>query len=238
MRITRHPLITALSLLLIIGLGACGDDDATDTSGANDAGIPIAAPAYLAFRDQPTACGAERPPEAVEMQFAAPGEAGASGPITAILHTSCGDIRLELDAAAAPQTVNSFVSLARNGYFDGTMSHRIIPGYIVQAGDPTAAGTGNPGYLIPDELPPADFLYTRGVVAMANSGLADTAGSQFFIMLGDAALPPTYAVFGEVVEGFEVLDILGALPMGTNPNDPTPSRPLETVYLEWVEVSG
>jgi cyclophilin family peptidyl-prolyl cis-trans isomerase len=234
MRITR--IIPLLALMLL--LAACGDDDTAVTEAPADTGVPITAPAYQAFREQPTACGAERPAPAVEMQFPSAGDAAVTGTVTVVLHTSCGDVILELDADATPETVESFVFLARSGYFDGTVSHRIIPGYIVQAGDPTASGSGNPGYLIPDELPPADFFYTRGVIAMANAGVANSAGSQFFIMLGDAALPPTYAVFGRVVEGFDVLDTLAALPMGPNPNDPTPSRPLETVYLEWVEVVG
>ena len=230
MPITRIILIAARVLVLAAGLAACSDDDVV--------GSPIASPDYLAFREQPTACGAERPPAATEMQYDSSGEADVSGTVAVVLHTSCGKIRLNLDADTAPETVNSFVFLARDGYFNGTVSHRIIPGYIVQAGDPTAAGTGNPGYLIPDELPAPDFLYTRGVVAMANSGLPDSAGSQFFIMLDTAALPPTYAVFGEVVDGFDVLDTLGRLPLGPHPLDPTNSRPLETVYLEWVEVVG
>jgi len=230
MCITRTIFSTALTLVLATGLAACGDDEVS--------GTPITSPDYLAFWGQPTACGAQRPPAATEMQFDSPGDADVSGIVAVVLHTSCGEIHLELDADAVPETVNSFVFLARSGYFDGTVSHRIIPGYIVQAGDPTAAGTGNPGYLIPDELPAPDSVYTRGVVAMANSGLPYSAGSQFFIMLDTAALPPSYAVFGVVVDGFDVLDTLGGLPLGPNLRDPTNSHPLQTVYLERVEVVG
>jgi peptidyl-prolyl cis-trans isomerase B (cyclophilin B) len=212
---------------------ACGGGAAPSTAAAAGA---IATPEYLAFRSQPTACEAEAPPAAIAMTFDRPGAAGVEGPVRAILHTSCGPVVLRLDPADAPQTVNSFVFLAREGYFDGTVSHRVVPGFMFQAGDPTATGTGGPGYTIPDEFPAAGFAYTRGVVAMANTGAADSGGSQFFIALGQIGLPPTYTVFGRVVEGLDVLDRIAALPMGPNPPDAVNSRPLETMYLERVEV--
>ncbi|MBN2112962.1 MAG: peptidylprolyl isomerase [Acidimicrobiia bacterium] len=161
-----------------------------------------------------------------------------TGPVRVVLHTSCGAITLELDPALAPETVNSFVFLARQGYFDGTVSHRVLPGFVFQAGDPTASGTGSPGYRLPDEFPPDGFAYTKGVLAMANTGAPESGGSQFFIALDDIDLPPAYTVFGRVIEGFETLDQIAALPLGPNPGDPAPSRPLETVYLERVEVVG
>lgn len=154
----------------------------------------------------------------------------------AVLHTSCGPITIELDPALAPETVNSFVFLAEEGYYDGTVSHRVVPGYVIQAGDPTASGRGGPGYAIPDEFPAPDFSYTRGIVAMANTGRPNTGGSQFFLVLEDASLPPNYTVFGTVVDGFEVMDRIGQLPLGPQPGDAVPSRPLETVYLERVEI--
>lgn len=203
--------------------------------GGGDEPTGITTPEYLVFRDQPTACGAERPDPAPDLQFEAPDDLGLGGTVEAILHTSCGRVRLELDAAAAPQTVNSFVFLARRGYFDGSAAHRVVPGFVMQAGDPTATGRGGPGYVIPDELPPADFSYVKGTVAMANSG-PNTGGSQFFMLLDDAALPPAFSVFGRVVEGFETLEAIAALPMGPNRGDAVPSRPLETVYLDRVEI--
>ena len=155
-------------------------------------------------------------------------------PITATISTSCGDIVVELDPSVAPETVNSFVFLADQGYFDGGASHRIAPGFLMQAGDPTATGRGGPGYAIPDELPAGDAAYTRGTLAMANAG-PDTGGSQFFIMLDDVGLPPAYSVFGQVVEGLDVLDTIAAVPLGFNASG-EPSSPLESVYLVKVTV--
>ena len=112
--------------------------------------------------------------------------------------TSAGTINIELDQTAAPTTVNSFVFLARNNYFDDTVCHRIIQEFVVQCGDPTATGTGGPGYSFPDELPAAG-QYEVGSIAMANSG-PDTNGSQFFIITGNdgVGLPPAYTLFGQV----------------------------------------
>ena len=117
--------------------------------------------------------------------------------------TNMGEFTMTLDPSIAPETVNNFVVLARYHYFDDTVCHRIIPGFVVQCGDPTATGTGGPGYTFPDELP-AEGDYQIGSVAMANSG-PDTNGSQFFIITGDdgAALSPDYSLFGEVTEGFD-----------------------------------
>ena len=120
---------------------------------------------------------------------------------TATVFTSAGTITIDLDQSAAPTTVNSFVFIARNNYFDDTVCHRIIQEFVVQCGDPTATGTGGPGYSFPDELPEAG-QYEVGSIAMANSG-PDTNGSQFFIITGGdgAALPPLYSLFGQVDAG-------------------------------------
>jgi cyclophilin family peptidyl-prolyl cis-trans isomerase len=128
----------------------------------------------------------------------------------AVLATTEGDITIELDAEAAPATVNNFVVLARYGFYDGVPFHRIIPGFMNQAGDPVgpSPGTGGPGYTIPDELPEGDDPYPEGTLAMANTGQPDSGGSQFFIVVDDggAQLTPTYTAFGRVVEGMEVVD--------------------------------
>lgn len=197
----------------------------------------MTAAAYEAFRAQPTACGADAPSPATSMQFDEPGDAGLDGPARVELETSCGVITIELDPEAAPEAANSFLFLAEEGYFDGTAVHRVVPGSFVQAGDPTASARGGPGYLLPDELPAPDTLYTRGMVAMANAG-PDTAGSQFFIMLADLALPPAYTIFGRVVAGFDALDALADVPLGPGAIDSVPSRPLETIYLERVRPAG
>jgi cyclophilin family peptidyl-prolyl cis-trans isomerase len=232
----RALLILTLALLPLVA-AACGDDDsATTTAGSSTTAVGSAE--YQAFRAQETACGASAPAPVTEMQFDAPGAAGVTGPIRVVLHTSCGAITLELDPALAPETVNSFVFLARAGYFDGTVAHRVVPGFVFQAGDPTASGSGDPGYSLPDEFPAAGFSYVKGTVAMANSGIPESGGSQFFIALENIDLSPAYTVFGAVVGGFEVLEAIAALPMGASPPDPVNSRPLETVYLERVEVLG
>jgi peptidylprolyl isomerase len=232
--------LPVILLALALLAAACGDDAATTTTSttAPGGGPAVDSPEYQAFRAQATACGAAAPAAATAMTFAAAGDAGVSGPVRAVLHTSCGDVTLELDPALAPETVNSFVFLAQQGYFDGTVSHRVVPGFVFQAGDPTATGRGDPGYSLPDEFPPAGFAYTRGVVAMANSGLPNSGGSQFFIALDDIGLPPNYTVFGRVVDGFDTLERIAALPMAASPPDPVPSRPLETIYLETVEIVG
>ena len=128
----------------------------------------------------------------------------------ATISTTKGDIRIELNAALAPQTVNSFVSLARQGYFNGTTFHRVIPGFVAQGGDPTGTGTGGPGYTIPDE--PNDLRHEAGVIAMAKefdpqrqAPIPNSAGSQFYITLSpQPQLDGQYTVFGRVVSGLEV----------------------------------
>jgi len=221
---SRNVLSATTALLLL--LGACGDDSSTP---------PIDSAEYEQFRSQPTACDAEQPNPAREMTFATPDDLGVEGEIVATLHTSCGDITIALLADVASATVNSFVFLAEQGYFDGTVSHRIAPGFVVQMGDPTATGHGGPGYRIPDELPTADFSYVTGVVAMANSG-PDTGGSQFFIVLDEIDLDPDYTVFGTVTDGLGTLAAIATIPIGTNPNTFEPSLPLETVYIESITI--
>lgn len=195
---------------------------------------------YEAFRSQETACGASAPPPAAVLQFdaAEDEQIDPASTVTATISTSCGDLILRLDPAAAPQTVNSFVFLARQGYFDGTVFHRIAPGFVIQGGDPTAVGTGGPGYTVPDEFPADGFSYDRGVVAMANAG-ADSTGSQFFIVLSDSGLPPTFSAFGTVIDGDATLDAIAAVPVGPSASGET-SDPQQTVYIESVaiDISG
>jgi cyclophilin family peptidyl-prolyl cis-trans isomerase len=193
---------------------------------------------YAGYLQQPTACGSDQPDLATEMQFDAPGDAKVDRVTVVTLNTSCGDIAIELDPEVAPEAVNSFVFLAESGYFDGTVSHRVIPGFMMQAGDQTATGRGGPGYALPDELPTNAAPYTRGVVAMANAG-PGTTGSQFFIMFEDVDwLSPQYTVVGEVTAGLETLDLIADVPLGSGATsaDPTPSTPLESVYIVSVSV--
>jgi peptidyl-prolyl cis-trans isomerase B (cyclophilin B) len=244
---SRHP-IAKRSIALIIAtiavtVGACTTSDTTTepTTPSTVTTVPLSVVPvdYQGFLRQQTACGAEQPDTAVDMKFDAPDDAGVAGPTTVTLSTSCGPLVIELDPGTAPETVNSFVFLAEEGYFDGTVSHRVIPGFMMQAGDPTATGLGGPGYTIPDELPGEGMAYERGVVAMANAG-PGTAGSQFFILFGDADwLPPDYSIFGRVTDGFTTLDAIEAIPLGQSPTsrDTTPSTPLNSLFIESVTVS-
>jgi len=138
----------------------------------------------------------------------------------ATLHTSLGDITVEFFPADAPQTVNSFLFLASAGFYDGVIFHRIVPGFVIQGGDPTGTGKGGPGYQFRDELD-TPHQYRRGMVAMANAG-PNTNGSQFFVCLGDLGLPKAYTIFGRVTAGIEVVDAIAALPTGAQdrPHDP------------------
>jgi cyclophilin family peptidyl-prolyl cis-trans isomerase len=150
---------------------------------------------------------------------------------TAAVETSCGAIAVRLDAERAPETVNSFVFLANDGFYDGLTFHRIANSIdVIQGGDPSGNGTGGPGYSLDDELTGRE-RYTTGTVAMANSG-PDTAGSQFFIVTGPKAssLPKDYTVFGEVVRGLDTARRIQGLPV----NGETPAR---TVYIDEVTIS-
>jgi cyclophilin family peptidyl-prolyl cis-trans isomerase len=148
-----------------------------------------------------------------------------------VLKTNCGAFTIRLAVKTSPATTASFASLVQKGYFDGTVFHRIVPGFVIQGGDPTGTGTGGPGYTTVD-VPPASTRYTLGLVAMAKSG-ADppgTAGSQFFVVTSqDAQLPPEYAVLGSVVHGQAVVDKVGQL---GDPASGGQGIPTETVVIE------
>ena len=148
---------------------------------------------------------------------------------TATMVTSHGTMVIALDPLAAPKTVNSFVFLARYHYYDGVIFHRIIPGFVLQGGDPTGTGTGGPGYKFADELP-APGRYQIGSLAMANAG-PNTNGSQFFVISGPdgVRLPPQYALFGAVVSGGDVVAAIDAL--GTRSGKPTEKVTIESVTI-------
>ncbi|HXL36174.1 MAG TPA: peptidylprolyl isomerase [Ktedonobacteraceae bacterium] len=120
-----------------------------------------------------------------------------------VIKTNKGDIQLDLNPAEAPMTVNNFVALARDGYYDGVTFHRVVPRFVIQGGDPTGTGSGGPGYQFQDEA--VKRPYKAGTVAMANAG-PNTNGSQFFICLEDQpGLPPNYTIFGDTVAGMDVV---------------------------------
>jgi len=243
-----HRTILALAIAATFVLAACGGSEPGSTSTtapeATTATLPevaldVVPRNYAEFRAQPTACGAEASAELTPLQFDEPDDLSLdpNQPLVVIMSTTCGDIEIELDPSLAPQTVNSFVFLAAEGYFDGIALHRVIPGFVVQGGDQTATGMGGPGYTIADELPPADVGYARGTLAMANAG-PGTTGSQFFIVLDDVGLPPLYNIFGTVTDGLDVLNLLQGIPLGqaAGSADPTPSTPLESIYINSITI--
>lgn len=179
----RSRLVAAVaSTVLLSVLAACGGSD--DEKSSDDAAPAAKSGECTYVEGEKAAKEAELPPTEPE----------SADSLT--IATNRGDFVATLTPDAAPCTVGSFVSLAKQGYFDDTSCHRLVPGFVLQCGDPSATGTGGPGYSFADELS-GDETYPAGTLAMANSG-PDTNGSQFFIVLADAELPPSYTVFGSV----------------------------------------
>ena len=149
---------------------------------------------------------------------------------TAVMETTKGQMTIALDPLSAPRTVNNFVVLARYHYFDGIVFHRVIPGFVLQGGDPTGKGTGGPGYRFADELPKPG-RYELGSLAMANAG-PDTNGSQFFVISGPDGmrLPPQYSLFGKVVAGLDTVAAIDAV--GTAQGKPTENVTITSVTIE------
>ena len=154
----------------------------------------------------PVGCSRVPAPPPKQVSLSRP-SATLDGPATATVETSCGSFEIALDTARAPKTTSSFAYLARRGVYDDTHFHRIVPGFVIQGGDPTGSGTGGPGYFV-DEPPPRNLSYTRGVVAMAKTAVEPPgrSGSQFFVVTEpDAGLTPDYALLGRVTNGFDVV---------------------------------
>ncbi|MDO8467233.1 MAG: peptidylprolyl isomerase [bacterium] len=162
-------------------------------------------------------------------------------PQTAILETSLGNIKVQFYSSDAPKTVENFTKLAGEKYYDGLVFHRVIPGFMVQGGDPNctpsrssgSCGSGGPGYKFEDELDPntasAKDGYKKGVLAMANAG-PNTNGSQFFIMVADVPLPHSYTIFGKVLEGQDVADKISKVTTGAG------DRPVDPVVIKKIEI--
>lgn len=152
---------------------------------------------------------------------------------TITIKTNFGDITFETYDVDAPKTVTNFITLANKGFYNNVIFHRVIPGFMIQGGDPTGTGGGGPGYRFEDELDPSTLSakqgYKKGVVAMANSG-PNTNGSQFFIMLADYPLPHKYTIFGKVTSGQDVVQKIGNLGRDTN------DRPLDEAKILSTEV--
>lgn len=195
---------------------------------------------YQGYRDQPTACGAEAS-QAESLQtfsnYEPQPDITADVTVTATVSTSCGDFVIRLDPKSSPESVQSFVFLARKDFYAGTVFHRILADFVIQGGDPEATGRGGPGYSIPDEYPSSDFEFEPGVVAMANRGRG-TTGSQFFVVVGQKAssLTPNYNILGRVISGQDTLDRIAQVHTATRPNSAEESLPLETVYIEDITI--
>ncbi|MBI3633325.1 MAG: peptidylprolyl isomerase [Candidatus Vogelbacteria bacterium] len=152
------------------------------------------------------------------------------------IKTNMGDITFETFDADAPNTVKNFVTLANKGFYDGLIFHRVIPGFMIQGGDPLGTGAGGPGYSFADELDPSTDSYKsgyqKGVVAMANAG-PNTNGSQFFIMVDNYPLPYNYTIFGKVVAGQDVADAISNVVA-----DQSSNRPISNVIMQKVTVTN
>ncbi len=147
---------------------------------------------------------------------------------TAVIETSAGSMEAEFYPQDAPATVNNFIFLARDGYYESVIFHRVISGFMVQGGDPTGSGSGGPGYKFDDE--PVSRSYSRGTLAMANAG-PNTNGSQFFIMHADYGLPPAYTIFGKLTSGEDVVDAIVSAPKGAG------DRPTDPVTIDSITVT-
>jgi peptidyl-prolyl cis-trans isomerase B (cyclophilin B) len=218
--------LAAVALVLVLGAAACGGSD--DESGATTTTAP-ATTGKTADDCRQVEQPAAREPGSRE----APDDAlDPGGTYKVVMETSCGPFTITLDQKTSPQAAASFVSLARDGYFDGTAFHRIVPGFVIQGGDPSGTGSGGPGYSTVDP-PPAATSYTLGTVAMAKAETEPpgTAGSQFFVMTADApTLPPDYAVIGHVTDGLPVVRRIGRL--GNTLQQPTQPVVIEHAQVE------
>jgi cyclophilin family peptidyl-prolyl cis-trans isomerase len=205
--------LLAAGVVAAILIGRGGDDDSAGTTAEG--------------------CRQVEEPAPKQLSFDAPGQVLKRGePASAVVETSCGSFTIELDTERAPKTANSFAFLAEEGFYDGLGFHRVVPEFVIQGGDPKGDGTGGPGYSV-DEKPPANLAYTKGVVAMAKSSAEPPgrSGSQFYVVTGaDAGLPPEYALVGEVSEGIEVVERIGAL--GTSAEKPKQPIVIDSVTIE------
>ena len=221
--------LSALVCALALVLAACGDDD-EQPANKEQAASPPAAGEEAACEDvaqpAPRDDGGQRKPT----KPLAPGKT-----YEVELTTSCGDFTIRLDQKTSPKAAASFVALARSGFFDDTIFHRIVPGFVIQGGDPTAGGSGGPGYSTRDDVPP-NAAYDPGVAAMAKAGNepAGTAGSQFFVVLAaGAGLTPDYALLGKVTKGMDVVQAIGKL---GDPASGGAGTPLQSVVIEGTKV--
>ncbi|HEX6220445.1 MAG TPA: peptidylprolyl isomerase [Acidimicrobiia bacterium] len=235
---SRRALFRSIGTALVFGLIVVAIFAFGGLFGGERSDVPAS---YGDYREQETACGGTQPPPEEIMSFEAPEnqtDITADSTVTATIETSCGEIVMELNNDEAPETVNSFVFLAREGFYDGQVIHRISEDFVFQAGDPEADGTGGAGYVIADEYPEdEEFVYEPGVVAMANRGPRST-GSQFMVVTGDDGrfLTNSFNVLGRVTSGQQAIDRIMSVPTAAAPGSNEQSRPLDTVYIESITI--
>ena len=226
---THTWVILVLTLSLLILSVGCSEDN------------PPAAPAVIAATITPTEAIPTEPPSTPTKEVrtikqyssAPPMEIDVSKSYSATFDTTEGEVEFELFADDAPNTVNNFVFLAKDGFYEGVIFHRVISGFMVQSGDPTGTGAGGPGYSFSDETVTRDYL--RGTLAMANAG-PNTNGSQFFIMHQDNALPKNYTIFGIVRTGIDVVDALAGIDVGVSPNGEM-SKPVSPPIINSITIT-
>ena len=229
----RRPTVrTALGVLALaapLALAGCGSDDSGSDSATSGSSSDSSDSSSEAAADVecPPAEGTEE--RTTEFASAPPMCLTPGADYTAVITTDAGEVTVDLLEDKAPETVNNFVFLARNHFYDGITFHRVIPGFMIQGGDPQGTGAGGPGYDFDDELPAAGE-YEIGSMAMANAG-PDTNGSQFFIVTGDAgvALPPSYSLFGIVTEGMETVTAIED--DGSAQGAPSTTHTIESVQI-------
>ncbi|HEX8771435.1 MAG TPA: peptidylprolyl isomerase [Acidimicrobiales bacterium] len=214
----RRAIAVALFLIILLVLGVA----AVVSGGGGDEAKPVKAAGPCPQANPPARTYPTPPPMSID----------PAKTYTAEIKTNKGTMVATLDPARAPTTVNNFVFLANNHFFDCLGFHRVVPGFVLQGGDPAGDGTGGPGYKLKDELPQAGE-YKVGSVAMANSG-PDTNGSQFFVVSGPqgVALPPKYSLFGQVDQGLDVVSQIDALGTPNAPNTPREPVTIESVTIK------
>jgi cyclophilin family peptidyl-prolyl cis-trans isomerase len=223
--------LTILVSFLALAVAGCGggESDRRDSAGAGQTSTsqPAAAPAVEGCRDVPPP-----PPREEGGQTKPKAKLDPAKTYELEVETNCGTFTIRLDPKQSPNASASLVALAKAGFFDNTTFHRIVPGFVIQGGDPTGTGAGGPGYSTRDK-PPADASYTRGVVAMAKAPAepGGAAGSQFYVVTGeDAGLPPDYAIVGKVVDGDAVVQRIGRL--GDASEQPTRPVVIRTIRVK------
>jgi cyclophilin family peptidyl-prolyl cis-trans isomerase len=220
------PKLVALLLACALVVAACGGGD--DEKSAS----PEATEAPAATAE----AGCEKVPAAKpkDVKVAKPtAELDKNKTYVARVLTNCGEFEITLDSKRAPKTGGSFKTLVDKSFYDGLSFHRVVPGFVIQGGDPKGDGQGGPGYSI-TEAPPEDLTYSKGVVAMAKTATepAGASGSQFFVVTGeDAGLPPDYALLGKVTKGQDVVDKLGVVPVGPD------EQPVDPVVIRQIRIT-